>query len=198
VPAPGAPTAGTTTDKTSEQATTDFEVPETYTSTKKAPGTVKKLVVATVVEGRYQTSEEGGEKTYVPLESAESDTYRQLVTAAVGLDETRGDVITINDMPFEEAAIEMELPGLPWYAGVPVAQIVLGVVAVVAFVLLRSVLSKMAAAPPTPLPELAPVPEYPVTEEAALKERVKEEISRLSREQPEAVASVLRTWLAEE
>jgi len=198
LPRVGGATSGTLTEKTSETMSTTFVTPETYTSTKKAPGTVKKLNVAALIEGKYETDEESGERTYLAMESGEIEKLRGVVAAAVNLDETRGDVITVNDMPFEEAAIELEVPGVPWYAGLPVAQIVLGVAAVVAFVLLRSVLSKMAAAPPAPVPEFAPVEEYPVTEEAALKEKVKEEISRLSREQPETVASVLRTWLAEE
>jgi flagellar biosynthesis/type III secretory pathway M-ring protein FliF/YscJ len=104
----------------------------------------------------------------------------------------------VSDMPFEEAAIEAEVPGLPWYSGLPVAQIVLGAVALIAFFALRSTLSKMVAAPGIPAPEFAPAEEYHVPEEVTLKERVKEEVTRLSREQPEAVASVLRTWLAEE
>ena len=196
-PGAGAATGSTSTDKESRETSSEFEVPETYESTRKAPGTVEKLVVFAGIEGRYRT-DEGEEKTYVPLEDAEIETFRGLVLAAVGLDEARGDSITVSDMPFEEVAIEMDVPGLPWYSGLPVAQIALAVVALLAFLMLRSTLSKMVTAPSVSVPEVAPVEEYEVSEQAALKERVKEEITRLSREQPDTVASVLRTWLVEE
>jgi len=196
-PGVGGATGSTTTDKTSRQTTSEFNVPETFESTRKAPGKVKKLLVFAGIEGRYRT-DEGEEKVYVPLEDAEIETFRGLVLAAVGLDEDRGDSITVSDMPFEEVAIEMDVPGLPWYSGLPVAQIVLAVVALLAFLMLRSTLSKMVTTRVAPVPEVAPVEEYEVSEQAALKERVKEEITRLSREQPDTVASVLRTWLVEE
>jgi flagellar M-ring protein FliF len=200
LPAPGetSTTPSTSTDKTSEQTTTTFELPETYTSTKKAPGTVKKLLVAALIEGRYQTSEGSTEKTYVPLEPAEIERYRQIIAGAVGLDETRGDTITVTDAPFEEAAIEMEAPGPPWYSQLPIAQIVLGAAALIAFIVLRRVLSQAAVGPRTPVEQLAPPEVYEVPEEVAAREKVRDQITRLSREQPDVVASVLKTWLAEE
>jgi len=194
----GGATGSTSTDKTSRQTTSEFELPETYQLTRRAPGTVKKLMVATVIERKYELDEESGKKTYEESDSEEIEKLSNVVTAAVGLDETRGDTITVSDMPFEELAVAMEVPGLPWYSGLPVAQMVLAVVALVAFLMLRSTLSKMVSAPSAPVPEVAPVEEYEVSEQAALKERVKEEITRLSREQPDTVASVLRTWLVEE
>jgi len=202
VPGLAAATGGTTTDKTSKETTAEFEVPEKWQSTKKAPGTVKKLMVAALIERKYEMVEsENGqkEKQYGESDASEIENLRNVVTAAVGLDETRGDVLTVSDMPFEEVAVTMELPGPPWYSGLPVAQMVLAAVALLAFMMLRSTLSKMVTGPVrVPAPEAAPVEEYEVSEEAALKEKVREEITRLSREQPDTVASVLRTWLVEE
>jgi flagellar M-ring protein FliF len=202
VPGLAAATGATTTDKTSKQTTTEFEVPEKWQSTKKAPGTVKKLMVAALIERKYEMVEsENGqkEKQYSESDADEIENLRNVVTAAVGLDETRGDLLTVSDMPFEEVPVAMELPGPPWYSGLPVAQMVLAAVALLAFMMLRSTLSKMVTAPVrVPAPEVAPAEEYEVSEEAVLKEKVKDEITRLSREQPDTVASVLRTWLVEE
>ena len=198
VPAPGAGTPSTSTDKSSERTVTTSKVPEIHTATKKPPGTVKKLVVAALIEGTYQTDEESGEKTYVPPDTAEMEKLREFIGGTVGLDETRGDQLKVSDPPFAEAAIEAELPGPPWHSGLPVAQIVLGGAALAAFVVLRRTLSKMAAAPGAPVSQLEPAERYEASEEMVLKEKVKEQITHLSKEQPEAVAGVLKTWLSEE
>jgi flagellar M-ring protein FliF len=199
VPRRGIGTSSTTTNKRTDSTVTTNVVPETLTQAKKATGTVTKLVVFAGVEGTYLTDEETGEKTYQPLDSTQLEFYRGLVVAAVGADvETRGDVVTVSDMPFQEAAIAAALPGPPWYSGLPVAQIVLSIAALVAFVLLRSTLAKMAAAPKAPAVEVMPEEQFEVPEQAAFKEKVREQIATLSREQPDVVAGVLRTWLAEE
>ncbi len=198
VPRPGIGTPTTTTNKRTDSTITTYVAPETWTQAKKATGTVTKLVVFAGVEGTYLTDEETGEKTYQPLDSTQLEFYRGLVVAAVGADETRGDVVTVSDMPFEEAAIAATLPGPPWYSGLPVAQIVLSIAALVAFVLLRSTLGKMAAAPKASAVEVMPEEQFEVPEQAAFKEKVKEQIATLSREQPDVVSGVLRTWLAED
>ena len=198
VPGPGTPTPSTSREKESEEATVEYEVPETYRTITKPPGTITKLMVAAVIEGKYQTTEETGERTYVPLDSEEIGKLSDLIAGAVGLDEERGDVLTVTDMPFEEAVRELELPGAPWYSGLPLGQIILGVAALVAFVVLRSVLSKMPAGPRAAAPPVVRPEEYEVPEGVQVQERVKEQIARLSREQPDVVASVLKTWLAEE
>jgi flagellar M-ring protein FliF len=198
LPTPGAGTVGTTTNKQLDRTITQSAVPETWTSTKPTTGTVTKVVVFAGIEGTWQTDETSGESTYQPLDATEIETYTGLVRTAVNADETRGDVITVSDMPFAEPVVAAALPGAPWYSGLPVAQIVLGVAALVAFVLLRSTLAKMAAAPKTAPVELIPEEKFEVSEGAAFKEKVKEQIATLSTEQPDVVASVLRTWLAEE
>jgi len=198
VAAPGVGTPSTTTNKKTDSTTTENVVPETWTLAKKALGTVKKLVVFAGIEGRYQTDEASGDRTYQPLDTTEVESYRQLVIAAVGADETRGDVVTVSDMPFAQAAIAAALPGPAWYSGLPVAQLALGLLALVAFVFLRSTLSKMASAPRGPAVQVMPEEKFEVPEEAAFKEKVRDQIATLSREQPDVVAGVLKTWLAEE
>jgi flagellar biosynthesis/type III secretory pathway M-ring protein FliF/YscJ len=100
-------------------------------------------------------------------------------------------------MPFEEAVLVPELPSPSWYAELPVAQVMLGGVALVAFFVLRSMLSKSVVETAAPVEEPGVEGAQALTAEARAKERVKDEISRLSQQQPETVAMVLKSWLME-
>ena len=51
-----------------------------------------------------------------PRSQQDIDSYRQLVLAAVGFDEQRGDVVSIENVPFySDAKPEEPLPAVPWY-----------------------------------------------------------------------------------
>lgn len=77
----------------------NFEVSETRRDMVAAPGDVRRLSVAVLVNGIEGTGAEG-KPAIVPRGDAELATLRQLVAAAVGLDEARGDQLTITSLPF--------------------------------------------------------------------------------------------------
>ncbi|MCK4713737.1 MAG: flagellar M-ring protein FliF, partial [Marinosulfonomonas sp.] len=78
----------------------NYEVSETQREILKSPGAVKRLTVAVLVDGTQQIDSTGTE-VFTPRSDDEMVELHDLVAAAVGYDEARGDVITLKSMEFE-------------------------------------------------------------------------------------------------
>ena len=77
----------------------NYEVSETERAVTRAPGAIKRLTVAVLVSDVIEAAD--GEAT--PRSDNELAALQELVAAAVGFDEARGDVITIKAMPLQSA-----------------------------------------------------------------------------------------------
>ncbi len=99
--AAGGDESNSTATQTRERV--NYEVSETELEVHNAPGAVKRLTVAVLVNGFREVTDEGTEN-FVPLPQTELDALRELVASAVGFDAARGDVITLKsmDMPLIE------------------------------------------------------------------------------------------------
>jgi len=93
--------------------TRNFEVDRTLSRTRSPTGTIKKLSVAVVVDNKRVVGEDGTTTT-APLAQPELDEITRLVKEAVGFSETRGDSVSVSNVPFYEkpAEPEPEEPGL--------------------------------------------------------------------------------------
>lgn len=94
-------TGGTSANESStSRQVTNFEISETERELLRAPGAVRRLSVAVLVN-TPTTINDAGER--LPALRSEEDLadLQELVAAAVGYDESRGDDITIRAMPFE-------------------------------------------------------------------------------------------------
>lgn len=78
----------------------NYEVSETEREIVRAPGAIKRITVAVLVNEALGAAE-NGEPLAAPREQAELEDLRDLVASAVGFDETRGDVITIKSMALQ-------------------------------------------------------------------------------------------------
>lgn len=78
----------------------NYEVSETQREILKSPGAIKRLTVAVLVDGTQQIDSTGTE-VFTPRSDDEMVGLHDLVAAAVGYDEARGDVITLKSMEFE-------------------------------------------------------------------------------------------------
>lgn len=182
------------------ETTTNNELNKTTTTTVKAPGSLQKLSVSVVLDDSVTAAQEAS------LTSA--------VAAAVGLDQTRGDTLSVTRLPFD-ASVKNDLvaaadSGLGQYLQylkllLPLLAVVLGFVLVM--LLLRS-LSKRQLALPAPSPfqalrvAMAPAaisaPHAPL---GALEPGVdphEERVMKLAEVNPRAVADVVQTWMREE
>lgn len=90
-----APTARSQRNETTES--TKFDVSETRRETISTPGAVKRVQVAVLINAPQAAGDSAGS----PPSSTDLKALRNLVAAAVGYDESRGDVISIEALAFD-------------------------------------------------------------------------------------------------
>lgn len=83
----------------------NFEVSETQREVLRAPGSVRRLSVAVLVDGIQKVAADGA-VTWEARPEEELAVLRELVGSAVGFDAARGDVLTLKSLAFEPAAME--------------------------------------------------------------------------------------------
>jgi flagellar M-ring protein FliF len=134
----------------------NFEVSETQREILRAPGAVKRVTVAVLVNGVTTTAEDGTVSTS-PRSEEEMADLRELVESAVGFDDARGDQITLKSMEFDpvtQAGTDAPVANSP-YASLDVMNLIqLGVLAVVALILGLFVVRPILASGRTPSPIL--------------------------------------------
>jgi flagellar M-ring protein FliF len=142
----------------------NYEVSETSREILRNPGAVRRMTVAVMVDG-VATITADGTRTWVARPEEELTTLRELVASAVGLDEARGDVLTLKSLEFQPVAIpegtEATAGILPQIGQIDVMSMIqTAVLALVALVLglfvIRPVLTSASrAALPAPAAPLA-------------------------------------------
>lgn len=75
----------------------NYEISETEKEIIRGPGAIKRLTVAVLINGTTSTTATG-ETQFEPRPEEELAALRELISAAVGFDESRGDVITLKSM----------------------------------------------------------------------------------------------------
>jgi flagellar M-ring protein FliF len=101
--------AGAGKNESSDQReTVNYDVSETKRDIIKAPGSVRKISVAVLIDG-VQTTAADGTITFSPRPDDELAILRELVASAVGLDEGRGDVLTLRSLAFAPAPATGEM-----------------------------------------------------------------------------------------
>jgi flagellar M-ring protein FliF len=101
------PTASGPVNNTKNRKTTstvDYEVGKSTSSTMQAPGGIKKLSAAVTIATRFEG--QGADRKLVPRTTEELEKLRRIVESAIGIQSgaqnTRGDQITLEEMPFND------------------------------------------------------------------------------------------------
>ncbi|AJE44826.1 flagellar basal-body MS-ring/collar protein FliF [Celeribacter indicus] len=152
----------------------NYEVSETRRELHRAPGAIRRLTVAVLIDGIRTTDPVTSEESWTPRSDDELDALRDLVASAIGFDEARGDRITIRSMEFEPVFADGTERRTPLFSGLTLdlmSIIQLAVLAMVTLVLglfvLRPILARPAVALPAPdaatpsLPPTIPIAEMP-------------------------------------
>ncbi|MDP7111180.1 MAG: flagellar basal-body MS-ring/collar protein FliF [Myxococcota bacterium] len=98
--AAGATAGSESTSMTEESA---FLTPRRESDTRQPAGRVERVSVAVLVDQDRETDEETGEVVFVPRTEEELKKITDAIVAAVGVETSRGDVLTVVDMPFVDA-----------------------------------------------------------------------------------------------
>jgi len=101
IPGGAAPATGAAGSRdTANTETTNYEISNTTTTTVKEAGEIKRLAVSVAVDGKWTPGANGAAPTYAARTPAEIEQIKALVSAAVGIDATRGDKIEVLNARF--------------------------------------------------------------------------------------------------
>ena len=200
---------------TRREAATRFEVDRTVTVTRNAVGNVQRLSAAVLVNHRTSTDARGRTST-TPLSTQEIEQLTALVQQGIGFNAERGDAVRVINAPFqvetpppEEVAPVWQQPWLVDLLRSAIAPLALAIVALVLILkLIRPAVLQMLAPPPAPVPgtglnavvdddEVLPAIEGRKTTQLAgpAKNEKLEAVRALAKENPAAVANIVRGWV---
>ena len=186
-------------------ATTNYEVDKTVRVTRNASGNVKRLNAAVVVNNRSVTDAKG-KTTQVPLSVDEIDKLTALVREGIGFNKERGDSVKVINAPFKvEPITVVDVPlwknpdviDMLRSLAVPAGLVLIGVL--VFFGLVRPAL-KAALAPTPAVPGAtltAIVDDQQVLPALPAPKSVQHlaQAKALAKENPAAVAGIVRGWV---
>ena len=101
--------AATAPGSSSKQSTRNFELDRTISHTRVAPGSIRKLSVAVLIDERRTP----GVAESTPLSEAEMTRINALVMDAIGFSQARGDSLNIVNAPFLTLPEQEALPEIP-------------------------------------------------------------------------------------
>lgn len=117
---PTQPPLASTDTETESNIITNYEVSKTLTQESRQTGGVKRISASILIDGVYQTieTEEGDETSqYMERSTEEMTKIEQAVRGALGADNTRGDQISVLNIPFQQPEIiEPPLDPVGWFA----------------------------------------------------------------------------------
>jgi flagellar M-ring protein FliF len=208
-----------------KQATRNYEIDKTIQHIKQAPGIIKRLSVAVVVDYKSTVGKDG-KTQQVPLSSQEMANITNLVKEAVGFDATRGDKVNVINAPFmvdarPQTAAAPAGPSFwaqPWFWDI--SKQVLGGLAVLflMFGVLRPVLRSLSTASTAGAGQGAPAltqggvapavlgvdtvslsgqPQPALTDGSGYDQQLTA-ARTLAESDPKRVAQVVKTWLAKD
>jgi flagellar M-ring protein FliF len=210
--------------KKSNRSTFNYELDKTISHTRKAPGSLRRLSVAVVVDDKRVIGSDGSvaKNAYSP---EDMEQIRSLVKEAVGFSEARGDSVNVINAAFQTALDVPEAPTgplweQPWF--IDLMKQMLGVFAVLIIILLviRPVIKALTHVEEQEEEEVSE--EEQMSEEERIKaqmeaqrpggltmsdwealgvsheeyQRMLEVLRKMVTEDPRIVAQVVKTWLA--
>jgi len=188
-------TGGTRSERRDESVT--YEVSKVTSRSVGSIGQVERLSVAVLIDGTYEQAEGGA--TFVPRPQEELDRYTELVKSAVGFSEARGDRVEVASVPFEVPAVVEEgwIDTVQTVSGGLAAYVprMLGVMLLLVFFLfvMRPALGRLSAQTG---PGRVTVAGHSVLPDLdGIVQRLGDENRRLTTEDPERAAYLVRQWL---
>lgn len=197
----------------SSRTVRNYEIDRTLSHTRQSPVTLKRLSVAVIIDYRT-TVDKKGKVQRTPLDEEEIQRVTALVREAVGLSDARGDTINVVNTPFKLPDEVEPLPEPPiweqaWALGIG-KQLLGGlVVLLIAFGILRPMLSNLSTQGKSSAKEMAALPAGAQDGQLALGEdqltlshrqpatgqQLLDVANTMVKDDPKRVAQVLNSWV---
>ncbi len=207
------PSTGSQRKQSKKDSTTNYEINRITRKTLKPAGSINRLSVAAVIDGKYKTEklEDGTvSREYVPRSQEEMIKFEEIVKRAMGYNEDREDKMSVSSIPFSramtKAGLQEEKPGgfdfqefLSRYKRAMINIILLGLVF---FLVIRPLLKTLKKAGEESKAiyerrmlgaEREEYEQIPERKEKTPKEKAME----LSKGSPETTEQVLKGWMRE-
>ncbi|MFZ2444969.1 MAG: flagellar basal-body MS-ring/collar protein FliF [Syntrophobacteraceae bacterium] len=193
----------------------NYEINKTSKQIVQMPGNIKKVSVAVIVDGRYETKTGADGKSkmvYVARSANDMKSIEELVRKAVGYSETRGDQITVSNIAFttEVGGQEMVQAENKWLQLLKTYQKVLinaGLILVVLLFVVRPLVRKFKLVAED-IKKLAPSATSPRIEEQQMQAllldqpgkqiSIRRQSSALVKHNPDKATEIIRSWLKDE
>ncbi len=206
----------TTSDSTRESRTTNYEINKQEENIVAPVGELKRLSVAVIIDGTWQSNEDTGESVYVPRSAEEIERIQNLIANAVGFDSVRGDTIEVSNISFGEPALYdsdslmrtmleyAQRLGKPFLNGVLIFLFLILVVRPVIMALIRPRVAEQEIEEMAGLPgaERLALEEEELDEEAMdmsrRMENAKNHAVQLSDDNMDQAVHLLKSWLSQE
>jgi flagellar M-ring protein FliF len=197
-----------------ENATVNYEINKVSRQVTNSVGDVKRLSAAVIIDGPY-VQEKGSdgkpESKFVPRNKKDMKVFEDMVKRAIGFSETRGDQVSVSNIPFVIQEEDRSMPaGSPWWMeyGKKATKPLFNVALVCLFLLLAvkpfrrfiqqtgQVLRQPSALPQGQaqgkLPAQAGAGEAPPAEDKSMAT-----LMEVSKGNPQVVAQIIRQWISE-
>ncbi len=132
------------------------------------------------------------------IKNLDLEKVKRIVSASAGIDPQRGDLITVEAIPFQKPVFEKPPPDYEKYIKLGLLVFLVIVASIISLFTLKRLLKKKEV---TPVPVVPGVPTLEVIEGAeeirmkAEKVEAVEAIAKTAKEEPEKVAKILKGWL---
>ncbi len=197
----------TGTVKRREETTTNYEITRIQRQVNGSIGKLKRLSVAVLIDGKYK--EENGKLVYVPRSDEELADLRQIVKAAMGYSEERGDDMSVVNVAFTAPPAEKKTMAQYVDMGAkfikPLVNLIIAILFI--FLVLKPLLNRYVLKPSEELPVPAEEIAAAIGEEEIGKleapqafepgPNVQEELQNLASKYPERAAALIKIWLRE-
>lgn len=188
---------------------TNYEINKVTRIISKPAGNVKRLSVAAVIDGRYETvkAADGAEKrNYIPRTDEELKKFEDIVKGAMGYNEDREDKVSVSSIPFSEALpseSRMESGAFDFMAFLRDYRntlINLCLLVAVFFILIKPLINTLKNMPKEPLVNIKGIPSNMQANMQLPGVNTKGQIERVievSRSNPEKTEQLIRGWMSE-
>ena len=200
---PGRRTEAATPSQSSaekQSQTVNYEISKVISRTVNAPGMIKKVTAAVLVDGTYVAQQGSNEMAYTPRKEDELKRYEELVKEAIGFTELRGDQVRVVNMPFEPVSEEeMTSPRMNYAAmATAAAKFIVPILVVLLLFLfvLRPVVKSLFGGATAPPGAYRGTPSAPGATPAAPAElSMRDQVTKWARNNPQEVAGIIREWI---